>query len=277
MRKGQKASEETKRKQSIAKIGNKYAVGSKGWVGRKHSKESKDRMSITRKGKKNPHKGHKQSEETKKMLSEIRKLRKETLGYINSPESRQKLSDFYKCHPSPKGMSGHEHSDETKEKMCVSHKGFIGHSHSEETKEKMRASWDGNEDRLNNLLNMKGDNGNHIRGMYISSKAGEILYRSSFELRMYKILDADDSVVKYDTESLRIAYVYDDIQHIYIPDICAYYIDGMKRIIEVKPAYLAAHDDVCKAKFCAAKELFGENFIVVTEHELNIFENEHSI
>lgn len=92
------------------------------WYGRKHTEESKNKIS-------NSHKGIKASDETKRKMSESRKGT-----------------------PSPKGMLGKKHSTETKLKMSVSSKGFselarerqkehmLGKKLSEETRAKMRQS-----------------------------------------------------------------------------------------------------------------------------------------
>ena len=70
--KGGKMSEETKQKMSISRKGNKYALG------KKHSEEAKKRYVEARKGKT-------RSEETKKKMSEAQK------GKIVSQETKDKL------------------------------------------------------------------------------------------------------------------------------------------------------------------------------------------
>lgn len=50
--KGKKPSEETRKKWSISRIGNKNAVGNKNWLGKKHSEESKKKMSEKKKARK---------------------------------------------------------------------------------------------------------------------------------------------------------------------------------------------------------------------------------
>ena len=77
-------------------------------------------------------KGYKLSLETKTKIRLARIKRKEVLGYINSPETRKKISEIQK---------GKKHSEETRRKMSLKRIGKIsgmkGKKHSEETKQKM--------------------------------------------------------------------------------------------------------------------------------------------
>lgn len=59
------------------------------WKGKHHSEETKKKMSISKKG---INKGIKLSEEHKQKISKARLERKKKLGYINSPETRKKIS-----------------------------------------------------------------------------------------------------------------------------------------------------------------------------------------
>jgi very-short-patch-repair endonuclease len=71
------------------------------------------------------------AKETKQKMRMTRLKRKETLGYINSEITKEKMSDAHK---------GKTSSSETKEKMRIAHLGLktaLGHYHTEETKRKM--------------------------------------------------------------------------------------------------------------------------------------------
>lgn len=81
--KGNKHSEETKRKMSEANKGNKYSLGSK------RSEETKRKMSASKIGNKNSF-GCRRSEETKKKISEAMK------GNKPSEETRRKISELMK-------------------------------------------------------------------------------------------------------------------------------------------------------------------------------------
>jgi hypothetical protein len=97
-----------------------------------------------------------------------------------------------------------------------------------------------------------GKQGYGIKGYHESKKVlgGSIFYASSWEFRAFKILDIDNEVASYE-RGPTIPYLFEDIDHMYLSDILVTYINGSKRIIEVK------RDDhkffeVNKAKYKAA-------------------------
>jgi hypothetical protein len=98
---------------------------SKSHKGHKHSEESRKKIGWA-------HLGTKLSDKTKNKISLKRILRKETLGYINSPETRIKMSislkEYFKKNPI---------SDETKKKMSISSIGKSKPPFSEEHLRKM--------------------------------------------------------------------------------------------------------------------------------------------
>jgi endogenous inhibitor of DNA gyrase (YacG/DUF329 family) len=78
-----------------------------------------------------------------------------------------------------------------------------------------------------------GKNGHHL-----SSKAGKIFYRSSYELRAFQLLDDCEDVVTYRVEPFVIRY--DDIegvQRVYRPDILVTWTGSIQTLIEVKPTW----------------------------------------
>jgi hypothetical protein len=113
------------------------------WIGRPHTKESKQKMSIagkireakkkengyvvseeTRQKISKSNKGRICSEETKKKISKVLKGK----SYLN-PEQRHRISntlkEYYKTHDNP--FKDKHHSEEAKEKNRIAHKGiFIG-------------------------------------------------------------------------------------------------------------------------------------------------------
>lgn len=110
-------------------------------------------------------------------------------------------------------------------------------------------------------------------GLYESKKAGVCSYRSSWELEYMKYLDSNDDVVSYEYEKLKIPYISNlktkKIRY-YMPDFCIAYLDGTKKIVEIKPSRRMMQDKIQK-KFNAAKTWCAENsmeFVVVTEIEL---------
>lgn len=97
-----------------------------------------------------------------------------------------------------------------------------------------------------------------IKGYFESSKSGSIPFRSSYELKAYKILDSRTDVKNYEVESLEVSYTYKGKVRSYYPDILVNYINGNKEVVEVKPEYFTSSDkniakflsciDFCKSK-----------------------------
>lgn len=57
------------------------------------------------------------------------------------------------------------------------------------------------------------------RGFYISTKTHKkSYYRSSWELQFMKLLDQDESVLDWESEFTSIPYMFEDKEHLYVPD-----------------------------------------------------------
>jgi len=109
-----------------------------------------------------PHYGKKHSDETRQKMSEQRQ--KENNGFFgkqHSEEAKQRMSEAKKGKPGLKGKSaphyGKQHSEETKRKISESQRGensaWFGRKHSEETKAKLKEAWKKRkEQRLNNNI-----------------------------------------------------------------------------------------------------------------------------
>jgi len=89
----------------------------------------------------------------------------------------------------------------------------------------------------------------YVTGFHQSPKIGQIYYQSSYELKAYEILDADDTVAKYERGPI-IPYFFEEEGHKYVSDILVTYANGSKRIIEVK-ADKFKHDPQNRAKYLA--------------------------
>ena len=74
------------------------------------------------------------------------------------------------------------------------------------------------------------------RNKYIGN-ADNIIYRSSWELRLMCYLDSNPSIKKWSSEEISIAYIHNGSQHRYYPDFYVEKSDGEKLLIEVKPKY----------------------------------------
>jgi hypothetical protein len=114
-----------------------------------------------------------------------------------------------------------------------------------------------------------GEN-NYKSGYFFSKKNNkELYYRSSYELLAFEILEQQVNVKVYETCKFSIDYLNPDdgLVHRYIPDILVIYDDERKQIIEIKPIR-RLNDEVVKAKIVAAKEKFGDEYIIWTQKDL---------
>lgn len=151
---GVKRSEDTKKKMSEAKKGNKNALGkhlseetrkkiSEAESGKYVSEETKKKMSEALKGSNNPMWGKPRSEETKKKISEALEGKPTWIkGKHHTEETKRHISESHKGKPT--WNKGKHLSEETKLKISESKKGskhpMWGKHFSEETKRKMRES-----------------------------------------------------------------------------------------------------------------------------------------
>lgn len=137
---GKKRLEETRKKLSLARKGEKHPM-----FGKHHSKETRKKLSLA-------NKGMKLSEETRKKISFAQKGEKNPrgmLGKYHLEETRKKISDGNRgkvvLEESRKKMSkakkGRKHSEEHRRNMSLALKGekhpMFGKYHSKETRKKM--------------------------------------------------------------------------------------------------------------------------------------------
>ncbi len=110
-------------------------------------------------------------------------------------------------------------------------------------------------------------------GHYVSVKAGNIFYRSSYERIAYEMLDADTTVIRYQPEPFVIAYPNSEGKiRRYRPDILVEKRTGKTVLIEVKPRWKMG-DRNTRLKLEAGERYAKNNgwtFEVWTEKELKI-------
>ena len=154
---GRKHSKETKVKMSEATSGEDHPM-----YGKHHSEKAKEKMSKSSSGKNNPNYGKHHSEETKRKISEAQK------GKKLSEEHRQKLSEAKKGENHP--MYGKHHSKETKQKISKAEKGEKNHNYGKEFSEKHKR-------RISeNHANFSGEN--HPNAELTAKKVKVILHLS---------------------------------------------------------------------------------------------------
>jgi hypothetical protein len=110
-------------------------------------------------------------------------------------------------------------------------------------------------------------------GFYYSEKNKQYhLYRSSYELVAYILLEHNDDVVRYESETVKIPYKYRNRTHNYIVDLVIHFKNGIKMLAEVKPKS-QVNLSKNKAKFKALKEYSERHdykWEILTEKNLNI-------
>lgn len=180
-----------------------------------------------------------------------------------------------------KTHKGAPHSEETKTHLSViasdgRRKGvgnaMFGKLHNQKSRDQM------SETRTRKIINGEYDRSKWAkRGELFAVKANRVIpYRSSFERRAIEIIEADENVISFKFESIRISYCYGNRvdgspqNRYYIPDFLIERIDGSTVLMEVKPiCYLESAINV--AKFAAAREYCVKNgwtFEVWTQKEL---------
>jgi len=107
----------------------------------------------------------------------------------------------------------------------------------------------------------------------------EIIYRSSWEEKVFRKLEADPDVIFYDVEPFFIEYESLSGARCYIPDALITYRSGAKKLVEIKPSYFVDKPQN-QAKFRAAKEYCKTRdiiFEVWTEKEIDNYLSKEAI
>lgn len=119
-------------------------------------------------------------------------------------------------------------------------------------------------------------NAGYRNGLFYSNKMQRgIPFKSAYEYKFYKILEADKNVECYIAEPFSVPYVSSlGKKRIYIPDVIVLYTDATIDIFEIKPKEMLANADV-QNKANAAKIWLRNNvkdykvtFKFVTEDQL---------
>lgn len=115
------------------------------------------------------------------------------------------------------------------------------------------------------------------QGHYWSSKLQrQLFYRSGYERQYMEKLDANENVAWYEYEprSVSVTYEFEGQKKIYRPDFLVQYVDGTKRLIEIKSTWTVTFERT-KAKLEALRVLsqlgrlpFPCDIIVGSGHEM---------
>ena len=200
---------------------------------------------------------------------------------MNSPAAREKwqvsmeqLWDDWKTGKRQHPFVGRHHTQSTKDKIsrhhieteCVSGEknGMFGRNHTPEAREKMSIAQ--TEMILNGTRKPYGRNF-HKAGMLVTTKGGEIYYRSSWEEAFAVWCDKNDDILTFSHEPFVIAY-WDSINNKrrYVPDFLVEYTSGRTVLYEIKPAaFVNSQASQLKAtaarKHCEESGIDGYKFL----------------
>ena len=117
--------------------------------------------------------------------------------------------------------------------------------------------------------------GHYHTGVHTSPKAGECKYRSGWELSYMQYLDGEATVASYTYEQVKIPYVSNvktgKLRN-YFPDFLVVYVDGVQKLVEIKPSKRVTQVKIQK-KLKAAETWCSEHGVtleVITEVELKV-------
>ena len=119
---------------------------------------------------------------------------------------------------------------------------------------------------------------NYQYGSFISNKLNKKFhFRSSYEMRFFKIIDSLPFIVSYDYECVRIPYSYNGITRTYIPDFLLKCSDNKTVVVEVGTiSFKLYKTSEMEYKYSAAIDYCknkGFDFVIVTEDSLKDMED----
>jgi hypothetical protein len=227
------------------------------------------------------------------------KIRHTLKGVKKSDDFKSKLQAYWEANPERRkeatrillenkcctGMLGKHHNDDTKAKMSAAMTGRVysdeHRQHISEGRKEMLTRTGGftaeHRQKLSQATMLQYARGfdpklHHRKGWHDSPKSGMVFFRSSYEKKAYLKLDKDETVKSYKAESINICFYHPEkkIVATYLVDLEIVYIDGIKKMVEVKPVCWL-DDAVVIAKTDAAKnyaDAHNMTFELWTEFEL---------
>lgn len=178
--------------------------------------------------------GKKHSEESKKKMSKSQKERfkrtgpNKTFGYKPSKELTDRRI---------KSRSWYRPSEETKAKISMSLMGHPGANKGKHLSEEARR----NLSKAAVKRIRSGKRNNCCRGrngkFYSKKNKKYIHYRSLLELNWFLLLEKQIHVENYCVEPFSIPYIWKKKIHRYIPDLLIHYVNGFSELVEIKPEY----------------------------------------
>jgi len=204
---------------------------------------------------------------------------------MHTPEVATKISQRVQERMQQPGyvhpMQGKHHTQETKDAISRHHRdtgclngeknGMFGRRHTKQAREKMSNAV--SRRIIEGRMIAYGSKWN-VHGHFYAKKCSnydECFYRSSWELKFMQWLDANDAVESWEYESVRIPYCYNEHKRWYVPDFLVTYIDGTRRMYEIKPAEFVSTEravlkEAAGRKFCVENNIY--EYVVLTGDSL---------
>lgn len=116
------------------------------------------------------------------------------------------------------------------------------------------------------------NNGYKYGNFYSIKNSKNIFYQSSYELKALNIFETDSNVVSFDRCKFNIEYDFEGERKVYFPDFCVKYLNGITKIIEIKPNYKRNDSKTIIKKQYAEQfcKLYNMQFEMWFEDELGI-------
>jgi len=155
------------------------------------------------------------------------------LAHLKSDEMRLKQSNFMQEHNPTRGVG---HTPEAIQKMSAARSGKgVGVAGKYERTPEVRSRISEGVTRAWGDGRLRGIG----RGCWITSpkSLGEQWVRSSWELRVAKVLDLHPHVLRYEVEPLSIPYLFDGAKRNYWPDFLVVLLGNIHELWEVKPDF----------------------------------------
>ncbi len=261
------------------------------FTGKKHTEETKRKMSLTRRGNNHPFFGRKHSEETRI------KIRLARAKQVITPESNKKRSNTLKrrkfCKERLEKMKqGFQKGNKTKSQFKKGHKGYTywkGKKRSEETKEKISKANKGkrnsiktefkkgnkvlkNEEWIKNQANSLRDFYKTKKGMDRREKISEVMKRTRINQIFPKKDTSIEIKIRKFLDELKIEYFqhkYINIKHSYQ---CDFFIPSLNLVIEADGDYWHKYPVGRDIDHIRTKELLKKGFRVLRLWEFEIKE-----
>jgi len=191
-----------------------------------------------------------------------------TRGIPRTPEDRKKVSNGNK--EAWKRIKIEGRAEEITRKAAKTH---LGQKHRQKTQEERQRLSEIALAQISSGKRNPHENYKQIKKAIQSVKGGKIICQSSWEEKFARSLDSNSRVISFSKDKIRIPYIFNAKQRIYIVDFYILYASGSRELVEIKPSIFLDQNEN-PAKFEAARKWCAErniDFVVLTEKEFKLF------